>query len=86
MATIPGPQDQRKRTLEALERRFAVAKAELLQQQKNKKISPDKDGKESFSINSSVANASAAPSSNSSSKKGSQSSLIFLGSYFFRFI
>ncbi|XWS55779.1 hypothetical protein CRYUN_Cryun09bG0030000 [Craigia yunnanensis] len=70
MATTPGPQDQRKRTLEALERRFAVAKAELVQQQKNKKISLDKDGKESFSINSSVANASIAPSSNSSSKKG----------------
>ncbi|XWS55780.1 hypothetical protein CRYUN_Cryun09bG0030000 [Craigia yunnanensis] len=69
MATTPGPQDQRKRTLEALERRFAVAKAELVQQQKNKKISLDKDGKESFSINSSVANASIAPSSNSSSKK-----------------
>ncbi|XVF76500.1 hypothetical protein PTKIN_Ptkin13bG0271200 [Pterospermum kingtungense] len=70
MATTPGPQDQRKRTLEALERRFAVAKAELLQQQKKyKKISTEEDGKESFSINSSVANASA-PSSNSSSKKG----------------
>ncbi|XWS66928.1 hypothetical protein CRYUN_Cryun05aG0242700 [Craigia yunnanensis] len=71
MATTPGPQDQRKRTLDALERRFAVAKAELLQQQKNnKKISTGEGGKESFSINSSVGNASIAPSCNSSSKKG----------------
>ncbi|XVF07958.1 hypothetical protein REPUB_Repub06bG0184200 [Reevesia pubescens] len=71
MATTPGPQDQRKRTLEALERRFAVAKAELLQQQKkNKKISIDEDGKETLSSNSSLPNASIAPSSNTPSKKG----------------
>ncbi|KAK6290331.1 hypothetical protein POUND7_001872 [Theobroma cacao] len=70
MATSTGPQDQRKRTLEALERRFAVAKAELHQQQKNKKTSVEEDGKETLSIDSSIANASIASSSNSSSKKG----------------
>ncbi|XVF55426.1 hypothetical protein PTKIN_Ptkin06aG0035000 [Pterospermum kingtungense] len=72
MATTPGPQDQRKRTLEALERRFAVAKAELLQQQKkNKHTSAEEHGKETFSSNSPIPNPSIAPSSNSSSKKGS---------------
>ncbi|XWS59714.1 hypothetical protein CRYUN_Cryun08bG0145700 [Craigia yunnanensis] len=77
MATTPGPQGQRKRTLEALERRFAVAKAELLQQQKkNKKTSAEEHGKETFSSNSFLPNASIAPSSNSSSKKGKFS---FLG-------
>ncbi|XVE76229.1 hypothetical protein DITRI_Ditri12bG0156100 [Diplodiscus trichospermus] len=71
MATTSGPQDQRKRTLEALERRFAVAKAELLQQQKkNKKISYEEDGRESCNINSCFAKSSIAPSPNSSSKKG----------------
>ncbi|XP_022748306.1 uncharacterized protein LOC111297958 [Durio zibethinus] len=70
MATTPGPQDKRKRALEALERRFAVAKAELLQQQKkNKKTSAVERGKETFSINSSLTYASIVLSSNSSSKR-----------------
>ncbi|XP_021289467.1 ribonuclease P protein subunit p29 [Herrania umbratica] len=69
MATSTGPQDQRKRTLEALERRFAAAKAELHQQQKNKKTSVEEDGKETLRIDSSIANASIVSSSNSSSKK-----------------
>ncbi|GAV82118.1 UPF0086 domain-containing protein [Cephalotus follicularis] len=74
-------QDQRKRTLEALERRFAVAKAELHQQEKkNKKRVTTEDGKESRITKpylSSIASsarptaASVTPSMNSSFKRHS---------------
>ncbi|KAL4311029.1 hypothetical protein GQ457_01G016410 [Hibiscus cannabinus] len=72
MATAPVPQDQRKRTLEeALERRFAVAKAELFQQQKkNDKTFVEEVGKETPRRNSSFLNTPIATSSNTSSKKG----------------
>ncbi|GLT47892.1 hypothetical protein SLA2020_215470 [Shorea laevis] len=54
MATTSGSENQRKRTLEALERRFA-AEAELLQlQKKTKKPRVGKDGKETPSISSPV--------------------------------
>lgn len=46
MAAESVAQDTRKRTLEALERRLAVAKAELLTQQKKGKKSIDEDGKQ----------------------------------------
>ncbi|MBA0677413.1 hypothetical protein Goari_018824, partial [Gossypium aridum] len=64
--TTPVSQNQRKRALEeALERRFAVAKAELLQEQKkNKKTLVEEDGKEISSTKAPIA-----PSSNLSSKK-----------------
>ncbi|KAF8403061.1 hypothetical protein HHK36_011155 [Tetracentron sinense] len=64
-----GVQDQKKRTFEALERRFAVAKAELEQKQKNKARSQEQGGeghtKNSTSIASPVCetNASVTPSS-----------------------
>ncbi|KAK8973596.1 hypothetical protein V6N11_044571 [Hibiscus sabdariffa] len=61
----------RKRTLEeALERRFAVAKAKLLQQKKNDKTFVEEDGKGTPRRNSSFLNTLIATSSNSSSKKG----------------
>ncbi|OMP08163.1 hypothetical protein COLO4_06720 [Corchorus olitorius] len=67
MASTAGSQDQRKRTLEALERRFAVAKAELLQQQKkNKKLTVDECAKETLGSNPPISNASTA----TPSKKG----------------
>ncbi|KAK8498265.1 hypothetical protein V6N12_073893 [Hibiscus sabdariffa] len=71
MATAPVPQDQRKRTLEeALERRFAVAKAERFQQQKkNDKTFVEEVGKETPRRNSSFLNTPIATSSNTSSKK-----------------
>ncbi|OMO72566.1 hypothetical protein CCACVL1_17710 [Corchorus capsularis] len=73
MASTAGSQDQRKRTLEALERRFAVAKAELLhQQKKNKKLSVDEDAKETLGSNSSISDASTA----TPSKKGSMADKI----------
>ncbi|KAF7824962.1 Ribonuclease P protein subunit p29 [Senna tora] len=48
MAAESVTQDTRKRTLEALERRFAVAKAELLTQQKKGKKSINEDGKQHY--------------------------------------
>ncbi|XP_017619065.1 ribonuclease MRP protein subunit POP4 isoform X1 [Gossypium arboreum] len=65
--TTPVSQNQRKRSLEeALERRFAVAKAELLQEQKkNKTTLVEEDGKEMSSTKAPIA-----PSSNLSLKKG----------------
>ncbi|KAJ7982698.1 Ribonuclease P protein subunit p29 [Quillaja saponaria] len=58
MATNSVVQDSRKRTLEALERRFAVAKAELLlHQKKSKKILIDEDGKMPPISNSSTTDA-----------------------------
>ncbi|KAK8612502.1 hypothetical protein V6N13_092615 [Hibiscus sabdariffa] len=71
VATTPVSRDQRKRTLEeALERRFAVAKAKLLQQKKNDKTFVEEDGKGTPRRNSSFLNTLIATSSNSSSKKG----------------
>ncbi|GLT89700.1 hypothetical protein SLE2022_076760 [Rubroshorea leprosula] len=76
MATTSGSENQRKRTLEALERRFA-AEAELLQLQKKTKKPPvGKDGKETPSISSPVPSplqrrdTSIATPLISSSKKG----------------
>lgn len=55
MATNTTTEDQRKRTMEALERRFATAKAELLQQVKHgKKRSLNDDEKETPVTNSST--------------------------------
>ncbi|XP_015577331.2 ribonuclease MRP protein subunit POP4 isoform X1 [Ricinus communis] len=79
MGTDTGCQDQRKRTQEALERRFAVAKAELLQQQKKSQTQRpnDEHRKENYKITNPLSVASPAnlpaapvtPSVNSSSKK-----------------
>ncbi|CAL5422442.1 unnamed protein product [Camellia sinensis] len=65
-------QDQKKRTLDALQRRFALAEAELhLQQQKNKKRPHEENKGTTHNVNSSSANVTdALPSSNASSKKG----------------
>ncbi|KAH7537143.1 hypothetical protein FEM48_Zijuj03G0060700 [Ziziphus jujuba var. spinosa] len=74
MATNTVGQDQRKRTLEALERRFAAAKAELVQQQ-NKKIKPiglnNEDAKKPNPTNSSSV-PSTSRSSDSSVKTPSR--------------
>ncbi|KAL6336360.1 hypothetical protein AAG906_014530 [Vitis piasezkii] len=79
MATGTILEDQKKRTLEALERRFAVAKAELLQQQEHlskkrfrgvdEKVSPCTN---SFSVGSSThpTDSSVTPTLNASLKKG----------------
>ncbi|KAA8518795.1 hypothetical protein F0562_016431 [Nyssa sinensis] len=67
-------QDQKKRTLEALERRFALAEAELhQQQQKKKKISHEENKSITPSMDSSsthLTDASVSRFSNTSSKKG----------------
>lgn len=74
MATNAVLQDQRKRTLEALERRFAVE--HLLQQKKSKKSVNEGDKKEPNCTNSFIASsadkidATIIPSLNGSSKKG----------------
>lgn len=90
MATGTIFEDQKKRTLEALERRFAVAKAELLQQQEHlskkrfrgvdEKVSPCTN---SFSVGSSThpTDSSVTPTLNASLKKGhatSQGTLVDL--------
>lgn len=67
-------QDQKKRTSEALQRRFALAEAELhVQQQKNKKR-PHEENKEVtldvISSSADVTDALLKPSSNASFKKG----------------
>ncbi|OMO73492.1 hypothetical protein COLO4_27076 [Corchorus olitorius] len=73
MASTAGSQDQRKRTLEALERRFAIAKAELLQQQKkNKKLTVDEDAKGTLSSNPPISNASTATPSKKDVEENSQ--------------
>ncbi|XP_012082294.1 ribonuclease P protein subunit p29 isoform X2 [Jatropha curcas] len=78
MNTKTVAEDQRKRTLDALERRFAVAKAELLQQQKKsqKQRPNDEASKENNNITSSSSVASLTPAPapitpllNSSAKK-----------------
>ncbi|KAJ4980111.1 hypothetical protein NE237_010891 [Protea cynaroides] len=46
--------DQKRRTLEALERRFAVAKAEVLHQQQDKKKRPREDEEEGRNIRCSI--------------------------------
>ncbi|KAG6643006.1 ribonuclease P protein subunit p29 isoform X2 [Carya illinoinensis] len=75
MATDAVLQDQRKRTLEALERRFAVE--HLLQQKKSKKNVNEGDKKEPNWTNSFIASsvdkidATVTPSLDASSKKGS---------------
>lgn len=75
MATNTVLQDQRKRTLEALERRFAVE--HLLQQKKNKKSLKEGDKKEHNSTGSSCiasladkTDAAVTPTLGASSKKG----------------
>lgn len=75
MATNTALQDQRKRTLEALERRFAVE--HLLQQNKNKKSSNGGAEKEPISTSSSIIasaadkkDAAVTPLFDASSKKG----------------
>jgi ribonuclease P protein subunit POP4 len=75
MATDTVLQDQRKRTLEALERRFAVE--HLLQQKKNKNSLNEGDKKEHNRTSSSVivsladkTDAAVAPTLGASSKKG----------------
>ncbi|XP_057984110.1 ribonuclease MRP protein subunit POP4 isoform X5 [Malania oleifera] len=77
MAAEPVVQDQRKHTLEALERRFAVAKAELTQQQHKNKRQFREDQRDIHSIGSSstgpslhLTDASISPSPTASSKKG----------------
>ncbi|KAF5475909.1 hypothetical protein F2P56_007666 [Juglans regia] len=75
MATDSVLQDQRKRTLEALERRFAVE--HLLQQKKSRKSVNEGDKKEPNRTNSFIASsadkidATVTPSLDASSKKGS---------------
>lgn len=78
MATNTSMEDQRKRTMEALERRFATAKAEALQQVKHgKKRSLNDDEMETPATNSSniassphVTDRSASNTPKSLSKKG----------------
>lgn len=78
MATNTSTEDQRKRTMEALERRFATAKAEALQQVKHgKKRSLNDDEMETPATNSSnitssphVTDRSASNTPKSLSKKG----------------
>uniref|UniRef100_A0A5B7AR60 Uncharacterized protein n=1 Tax=Davidia involucrata TaxID=16924 RepID=A0A5B7AR60_DAVIN len=74
MTTDTFLQDQKKRTLEALERRFALAEAELhLQQQKKKKISHEENKSITPNMDSSSTHptgASVKRFSNTSSKKG----------------
>jgi ribonuclease P protein subunit POP4 len=83
MATDAVFQDQRKRTLEALERRFAVE--HLLQQKKNKKSLNKVDNKEHNSKGSSFiasvvdkTDAAVTPTLGASSKKGVFFFFIFL--------
>lgn len=76
MAAESSTQDSRKRTLEALERRFAVAKAELLTQQKKSKTSVKGDGKHHTASYASTDSSllspgpSDMPSLSTSSKRG----------------
>ncbi|TXG59128.1 hypothetical protein EZV62_016957 [Acer yangbiense] len=78
MTTNTTSEDQRKRTMDALERRFAFAKAEALQQLNHGKKRPvQEDEKDASSMNSSaivsspqLMDSSVANSSNASSKKG----------------
>ncbi|KAL5740724.1 hypothetical protein ACOSQ2_029904 [Xanthoceras sorbifolium] len=78
MATNPTSEDQRKRTMEALERRFAVAKTEALQQlNRGKKRPVEEDEKDASSMNSSaiasspqLTDSSVTNTSNASYKKG----------------
>jgi ribonuclease P protein subunit POP4 len=84
MATDTVFQDQRKRTLEALERRFAVE--HLLQQKKNKKSLNKVDNKEHNSKGSSFiasvadkTDAAVTPTLGASSKKG-----FYLFIYYFK--
>ena len=59
MASETAPQDQKKRSLVALERRFAAAKAELVQQQQKKDIKRGKEPNCTSSI--SVASTTVIP-------------------------
>ncbi|CAK9164792.1 unnamed protein product [Ilex paraguariensis] len=74
MATDTAHQDQKKRTMEALERRFALAEAELrLQQKKSKKRPGEEINKVALNTNSSSIDASVTQhSSNPLSKKDVQ--------------
>jgi ribonuclease P protein subunit POP4 len=89
MATDAGFQDQRKRTLEALERRFAVE--HLLQQKKNKKSLNKVDNKEHNSKGSSFiasvvdkTDAAVTPTLGASSKKGVFFFILFFLFYFLK--
>ncbi|KAJ0028428.1 hypothetical protein Pint_35577 [Pistacia integerrima] len=75
MATNPTSGNQRKHAMEALERRFAIAKAEALQQTKHGKKRPleeDEKGLDSLAIASSshLTDASVINSPNESAKRG----------------
>ncbi|XP_065856489.1 ribonuclease MRP protein subunit POP4 [Euphorbia lathyris] len=77
MGTDSNSQDQRKRTSDALERRFAVAKAELLHQQKKspaKRTSVDdrKENKKNTSYSAASPVAAIASSLNNSSQRGKE--------------
>ncbi|XP_054815693.1 ribonuclease MRP protein subunit POP4 isoform X2 [Prosopis cineraria] len=79
MAAESATQDSRKRTLEALERRFAVAKAELLTQQKRDKKNIKEYGKQhdtasitSTDSSSLLCGPSSTPPVSTSSKKDSE--------------
>lgn len=73
-------EDQRRRTLEALERRFAQAKAEVqTQQQKSKKRPAEDKEKVASNVESSPADSAVKkPFSDSSSRKGLSLSLAFV--------
>ncbi|CAI9098071.1 OLC1v1034640C4 [Oldenlandia corymbosa var. corymbosa] len=71
MASNSSLEERKKRTLDALERRLAQEKAaHLLQQQKSKRRLHGEHAKDSYQIKNSSAVAPAAPSTNSSYKKG----------------
>ena len=81
MASESVSHDSRKRTLEALERRFAVAKAELHLQQKKSKINedgkqPTNTGPASADLSVNLSNPSEAPPQRSFSKKGNSTSVL----------
>lgn len=66
-------EDQRKRTLEALERRFAQAKAEVVQTQQQRSKKRPSEYKEKIASNVELSSADSAvkkPFSQSSSRKG----------------
>ena len=69
--------DSRKRTLEALERRFAVAKAELLHKEKKTKTTINEDGKPSIPAASASNDGKPRPSSDTPKKGISTSNFVF---------
>ncbi|KAJ8755323.1 hypothetical protein K2173_019121 [Erythroxylum novogranatense] len=80
MATQAIHQDNKKRTLEALERRFAVAKAELLQhQKKSKQVSGQEGEREDNSPKTSLPHVVDNPATLSSSTSLKKGSVFFTG-------